>query len=102
MNYNNIYQGDCYQLIKQLPNKSVDLIITDPPYEIVGGGSGGAFGSDKRSYHDEYSKLSSNEHTKEGLKQEADKMICAGFDYNLLNELDRVMKHIYIYIYILQ
>ena len=23
--------GDCYDLIKQLPDKSVDLIVTDPP-----------------------------------------------------------------------
>lgn len=38
---NKITCGDCYELIKQLPDKSVDLIITDPPYEIsslTGGG----------------------------------------------------------------
>ena len=27
-------QGDCYQLIKALPDKSVDLILTDPPYNL--------------------------------------------------------------------
>ena len=31
---NNIYLGDSYELIKQLPDKSIDLILTDPPYGI--------------------------------------------------------------------
>ena len=26
--------GDCYQLLKTLPDKSVDLILTDPPYNL--------------------------------------------------------------------
>lgn len=26
--------GDCLKLIKQLPNKSIDLILTDPPYNL--------------------------------------------------------------------
>ena len=37
---NNIYCGDCYELIKFIPDKSVDLVITDPPYEFVQGGKG--------------------------------------------------------------
>lgn len=37
---NNIYCGDCYELIKLVPDKSVDLVITDPPYEFVMGGKG--------------------------------------------------------------
>lgn len=28
-----IYQDDCYKFIKSLPDKSVDCIIIDPPYE---------------------------------------------------------------------
>lgn len=24
--------GDCLELMKSIPNKSVDLIVTDPPY----------------------------------------------------------------------
>jgi DNA modification methylase len=38
---NKIACGNCYELIKQLPDKSVDLVVTDPPYEInhlIGGG----------------------------------------------------------------
>ena len=33
---NNIYLGDAYELIKQLKDHSVDLIVTDPPYDIEG------------------------------------------------------------------
>lgn len=37
---NNIYLGDSYELIKEIPDKSIDLIITDPPYQFVSGGKG--------------------------------------------------------------
>ena len=37
---NKITCGDSYKLIKELPNKSVDLIVTDPPYGIKAGGVG--------------------------------------------------------------
>lgn len=29
-----IINGDAYELIKNIPDKSVDLIVTDPPYEF--------------------------------------------------------------------
>jgi len=29
---NKVIQGNCLDLIKQIPNKSIDLIVTDPPY----------------------------------------------------------------------
>jgi site-specific DNA-methyltransferase (adenine-specific) len=31
---NQILLGDCYLLLKETPSKSVDLILTDPPYQI--------------------------------------------------------------------
>lgn len=31
---NNIYQGDCLELMKDIPDNSVDCVITDPPYGI--------------------------------------------------------------------
>ena len=34
MKLNKIYLGDAYELIKQIEDKSIDLIITDPPYEL--------------------------------------------------------------------
>lgn len=104
---NNIYLGDSYELIKGIPDKSVDVIVTDPPYEIVGGGSGGCFGVEHRDYHHEYKTLSTDEHKREGLRiientrrvKENLNCVCAGFDYSLLDELDRVMKKINIYIW---
>lgn len=39
---NEIYQGDCLNLIKEIENNSIDLIITSPPYEdFNGAGYGG-------------------------------------------------------------
>lgn len=35
MEIDTIYQGDCLELIKQLPDKSIDCIICDPPYEVL-------------------------------------------------------------------
>lgn len=31
---NKIYLGDSYELIKKIPDKSIDLVIIDPPYFI--------------------------------------------------------------------
>ncbi len=31
---NNIYQGDCIELMKNIPESSVDLIFADPPYNL--------------------------------------------------------------------
>ena len=31
---NEIIQGDCTQVLRNLPSESVDLVITDPPYFI--------------------------------------------------------------------
>ncbi|MFM7858929.1 MAG: DNA methyltransferase, partial [Flammeovirgaceae bacterium] len=30
----NLQQGDCLDLIKNLPDESVDCVLTDPPYEL--------------------------------------------------------------------
>lgn len=30
----NIYNEDCYEAIKNIPDKSIDLVLTDPPYGI--------------------------------------------------------------------
>ena len=31
---NKIYNNDCLELMKQLPDKCIDLVLTDPPYGI--------------------------------------------------------------------
>ena len=36
---NTIAQGDCIELLSRLPDKSVDLVFADPPYNLqLGGG----------------------------------------------------------------
>ena len=37
---NTIQLGDCYELIKNIPDKSIDLVLTDPPYMITTTGAG--------------------------------------------------------------
>ena len=83
---NNIYHGDCYELIKQIPDKSVDLIITDPPYQIDGLHTGtGIFKDRKHKQH----------YVNEMRSTNLDK----GINIDILDELCRVLKYIYIYIY---
>ena len=62
---NEVYLGDCYEIIKSIPTNSVDLIITDPPYEIAADGGGGRFGTKRESYHSEYQKLSCDKHLRD-------------------------------------
>lgn len=78
---NNIMLGNSYELIKSIPDKTIDLVIIDPPYKIVAGGRGGAFGTDKRDYHKEVKTLSD------------------GISNDILDELIRVLKKINIYIW---
>ena len=34
MQINTIHNGDCLEVLKTLPDNSIDAIITDPPYEL--------------------------------------------------------------------
>ena len=47
-------QGDCLELMKDIPDKSIDLVVTDPPYkfENQGGGFYAKNNSTKRQYLD--------------------------------------------------
>ena len=78
--FNNIVCGDSYELIKNIPDKSIDLVIIDPPYLFDNFG-GGCFG---------------NERKKSRKDLEA---IIHGFDYSIFQELKRIMKKTNIYIF---
>ena len=80
---NKIHLGDCYELIKQIPDKSVDCIYTDIPYLIVSGGSGNS----------ELSKRVSK------IQHGDIKDIVDGIDYEILNEFVRAMKKINCFIW---
>lgn len=78
---NTIQLGDCYELIKEIPDKSIDLIIIDPPYEFSTLGGQG-IGSVRKVFDEiENQKLN------------------VGIDDKLFEELKRVMKEFNIYIW---
>lgn len=108
---NTITLGNSYELVKNIPNKSIDLIIIDPPYEFDTSGGGGAFGSKKKNYRKEYISLyhEQGKSTKktEALRISANKdkqkldlnSISKGFEIEILDELTRIMKKVNIYIW---
>lgn len=85
MNFNKIYLGDAYELIKQVPDNSIDLIYTDPPYDMKGG------------------KLGKNpsELAIRIKKENLDtlKGITDGFDFKIFDEFLRIQKKVYCYIW---
>lgn len=81
---NTIQLGDCYKLIKHIPDKSIDCVIIDPPYSFsVSGKHTGLFKTRPTRYHDEIEKNNLEKN----------------IDLSILDELDRVMKKINIYIW---
>ncbi|MCL2176532.1 MAG: site-specific DNA-methyltransferase [Firmicutes bacterium] len=84
MELNNIYQGCAYELIKQIPTASIDLIYTDPPY----------------LYNICKEKATKNKlHERANKRKEQLSNISNGFDYNIFAEFIRVLKHINIFIW---
>ena len=75
-----LYQGDCLEVMKNIEDGSVDLVVTDPPYEITTTGAGMYKQADKQ-YVKELN----------GMKD--------GFSEEVLDELCRVMKKINIYFF---
>lgn len=79
---NEIILGDAYSLIKTLPDHSIDLIVTDPPYEYDSFSGVGIAGQE--------------EYFKELKEANIDK----GFDLSLLDEFVRVLKNINMYVWV--
>jgi len=82
---NHIYNEDSYKAIKNIPDKSIDLIVTDPPYQIENTKAGGNSAL-SRSIQPMNDELIDNDITK-------------GIDMDILNEFIRIMKNINIYIF---
>ena len=80
---NTVTLGDSYELIKNIPDKSIDLVYIDIPYLFADGGS---------------SNSPLSQRIKK-LKQQDLKGIIKGIDYKIFDELCRVLKAIYIYIW---
>ena len=72
-----LYNGDYLEVMKNIPDKSVDCIITDPPYELSNhGGVGKTEFSNRKIVKDKHINFISN-----------------GFDYDtVFNEFIRICK----------
>lgn len=85
MIHTQLYHGDCLEVLRTIPTASVDLVVTDPPYQIDNTKAGGNSGLCKtiQSYQDDL--------TEDSLTQ--------GFDPAVLDELLRVLKVPNLYIW---
>ena len=112
-----LLNGDCYKLIKDIPDKSIDLVYIDIPYLYTQGG-GGSSDLGKRTAKKRIALMGSNDKYIESLVEDNNKRsealriarnkaynskeivnLEAGINYDILDDLIRVMKHIYIYIW---
>lgn len=79
-----LYNTDAYEAIKSLPDNSIDLIVTDPPYLLSG--LGGRFA--KEAGGGIYAKLIEKHDT-----------LGKGFDFTLFNEFERIQPKLNAYIF---
>ena len=82
---NTIINDDCMNILKNLPDKCIDLVLTDPPYEVDSHGG---------------------KSTQKGLGTRANNLrdnirfVSDGFDYDsIFNEFIRICKKINLYIF---
>lgn len=80
MEFDRIYLEDCLEGLKKIPDKSIDLSVTDPPYEIETTGAGLYKQTDKQ-YIKELNSMKD------------------GFSKEILDELCRVLKKINVYFF---
>lgn len=86
---NKIYNRDCYEAIKEIPSRSIDVIYTDIPYLYKGMNKKAS--ADKSRIANSISNLFDENGD---LSQMTD-----GIDYSIFDEFCRVCKYIYIYIW---
>ena len=44
-----IYNENCLDILKTIPDESIDLVVTDPPYKVTSRGSSGTMGGYRKS-----------------------------------------------------
>lgn len=113
METNKIYLGDCYELIKQIPDKSIDCIYTDIPYLYNQGGSGSSdlgertakkrlelMGASDKYLNDNTTRKEALRIAKNATKKHLDFIsIEDGIDYSILDDFVRIMKKINCFIW---
>lgn len=87
---NHIYNMDCLEGMKQIPERSIDLVVCDPPYLI--GNQGGGFWSKAKE---------GNHYNARGTRKGMDKLndIKDGIGEIFLDKICQTMKRINIYIF---
>lgn len=80
MEFDYIQHGDCLELMKSIPDKSIDLIVTDPPYLIETSGAG-IYKQDDKQYVKELNQIKD------------------GFSEEVLDEICRVLRKINVYFF---
>ena len=79
-------QGDCLEVMKDIPDKTIDLIVTDPPYNVSATNDGGTINKVKK--------------LNKSLKDLVETNITNGYDIETLGEeFMRVMKEPNIYLW---
>ena len=81
-----LYNDDCLKILKSIKDKSIDLIVTDPPYEITDTKGGGSINKVK--------------HMVVTMCELRENKIDKGYNFSEVHaELVRIMKNINIYIW---
>lgn len=102
MELNKIYLGDCYELIKQVQDKSVDLVIIDPPYEFVPGGKGSGGLADRKDQSKTEIYSLDTELTKKEIQTGGGCLITGWFVFNNNYEGEPIVRFIDIDNYVLR
>ena len=79
-----IYNADIYEHIASIPDNSIDLIITDPPYILSG-------------VRGQWADLVGGTVYKELISKH--ETLGKGFDFSLLDELERIQSNVNAYIF---
>jgi DNA modification methylase len=87
---NNIYNVDCYEAIKELPDKSIDCIYVDVPYLIE---------NKKINYVIKETQTPVKQRILKMANSLIDSDIYSGFDYSILDEFIRISKKVNIFIW---
>ena len=93
MELNKIYCMDCFEFLHQIPKKSIDLIITDPPYLHEKGG-GKTHGTEGKSKIANSEMFNFNSPMMKNMSSFGEEQI-----YCLLDEFKRIMKKMNCYIF---
>lgn len=111
---NNVILGDCYEVIKNIPDKSIDCIYTDIPYLYNQGGSGKSnlgertakkrlelMGLEQNYLDNKCDSRGKALKIAKSIKKENMGIISIedGIDYKILDDMVRIMKKINIFIW---